>query len=198
MPILYYVPIIHSVEDYGSLGPAIRAAFTEKWGMEIDELQEEIRQYWQIVDKRIDKAIPDVRGLVVYQDSLPVGDRQKILALFGYICQDNPESQNFRLVKKLIDGGAVLEGTEDINLVMEQLKIYQRALEAPSLTEQAKILDENRARSDEITKLRDKFIAKRVRDTLPEFGKGILFIGRSRDVISELEKLTDKFTIVCL
>ena len=104
----------------------------------------------------------------------------------------------FTLVKKLINNGAALTGTEDMNLVMEQLNIYQCAVETPSTAEHKEIFDELRVRSDKITKLRDEFIAKRIRDTLPKSGKGILFIGRNHDVIGELEKLTKKFTIVCL
>ncbi|MEK7074401.1 MAG: hypothetical protein AAB968_01395 [Patescibacteria group bacterium] len=198
MPTLYYVPIIHSVEDYGSLGSVIKAAFSEKKRMVFDNLQKDILEYWQIVEKRIDEAIPDVRGLVMYQDSLPVGDREKILTLFRHLCKDHPGSPNFRLVKKLINNGAVLTGTEDMNLVMKQWNIYQRAVETPSIVEHREILDEPRVRSDKITKLRDEFIAKRIRDTLPKSGKGILFIGRNHDVIGELEKLPEKFTIVYL
>ena len=198
MPTLYYVPIIHSVEDYGSLGSVIKAAFSEKKRMVFDNLQKDILEYWQIVEKRIDEAIPDVRGLVMYQDSLPVGDREKILTLFGYLCKDHFKSPNFQLVKKLINNGAALTGTEDMNLVMEQLNIYQCAVETPSTAEHKEIFDELRVRSDKITKLRDEFIAKRIRDTLPKSGKGILFIGRNHDVIGELEKLPEKFTIVYL
>lgn len=198
MPILYYVPIIHSAEDYGTLGPAIRDAFSRIRGAVFDEIQKEIHTYWQIVEKRIDEAIPDVRGLVIYQDSLPVGDREKILTLFGHLCSDHPKSPNFQLVKKLLARGAVLEGTEDINLVMEQVQIYQRAVEAPSPSGQARILSSYADRSKEILKLRDEFIAKRIRDTLPESAKGILFIGREHDVVSELEKFPEKFTVVYL
>lgn len=199
MRILYYVPIIHSSEDYGSLGSAIRDAFSKEKGEAVFyQIQKEIHKYWRVVEERIDEAIPDARGLVIYQDSLPVGNREKILALFGHVCEDNPGSPNFRLVKKLLDRGAVLEGTEDMNLVMEQVQIYQRALEAPSPNEQARILSAHADRSKEILKLRDEFIAKRIRDTLPESAKGILFIGREHDVVSELEKLPEKFTIVYL
>ena len=199
MRTLYYVPIIHSIEDYGSLGPAIKEAFAKKYGgVTFDELQKEIHRYWQTVEERIKEAISDVRGVVIYHDGFPVGDREKVLALFRYMCRDHPESPNFRLVKKLLGEGAVLEGTEDMNLVMEQLKIYQRAAEVPSPDEQAKILAMEAARSKEILKLRDIFIAKRIRDTLPESGRGILFIGRDHNVISELEKLPEKFTIIYL
>lgn len=199
MPVLYYVPIIHSVEDYGSLGPAIKKAFSEKSeGATFDRLQKEIHEYWQVVEKRIDTTILDIRELIIYHDGFPVGDREKVLALFRYMCKDHPKSPNFRLVKKLLDRGALIEGTEDMNLVMEQLELYQRAVEASSPEKQAEILVRGAARSKEILKLRDIFIAQRIHDTLPESEKGILFIGRDHNVIAELEKLPRKFTIICL
>lgn len=199
MPILYYVPIIHSIEDYGSLGPAMKKAFVVH-GEEasFNLLQKNIREYWKIVEERIEKAIPDVHDLIIYHDGFPVGSREKILTLFGYMCSDHQESPNFRLVKKLLDKGAVLEGTEDMNLVVLQLRLYQCAIRAVSPDEQRNILNENAARSLELTKLRDEFIAKRIHDTLPENGKGILFIGRDHDVVAELEKLPRKLIIISL
>lgn len=199
MSTLYYVPMIHSVEDYGSLGPAIKKAFERRGGeAAFKHIQKDIHEYWKLVEKRIERAIPDVRGLIIYHDGFPVGSKEKVLALFGHMCQDHPQSSNFRLVKKLLDKGAALEGTEDINLVMEQLKLYQRAAETESCEEQEKIIAAHAARSREITKLRDEFIAKRIHDTLPETGKGILFIGRDHDVASELEKQPRKFIVICL
>lgn len=199
MLILYYVPIIHSVKDYGSLGPAIEKAFVGQGGQAaFDLLQKNIDEFWKIVEERIERAIPNAYNLIIYHDGFPVGSKEKILALFEHMRQDYPESPNFRFVKKLLDKGAALEGTEDMNLVIEQLQLYQRAAEAPSPEKQKKILAAIAVRSREITKLRDKFIAKRIHETLPEAGKGILFIGRDHDVISELEKLPRKFTVIHL
>ncbi len=199
MPILYYVPIIHSIEDYGSLGPAIKESFVRQAGKDFfAHLQKNIKEYWQIVEERIEKMISDVAGLIIYHDGFPVGDRKKVLALFGFMCQDHPESPNFRLIKKLVAKGAVLEGTEDMSLVVEHLRLYQRAAEAATTEEQKKIPASQAARSLEITRLRDEFIARRINDTLPKSGKGILFIGRDHDVIIELERLPRKFTIIYL
>lgn len=199
MRTLYYVPIIHSVEDYGSLGPAIKKAFVGQCGeTAFNRLQKNIHEFWRIVEEKIERAIPDVGDLIIYHDGFPVGSKEKVLALFGHMCQDHPESPNFRLVKKLLDRGAVLEGTEDIALIIEQLQLYQRAAEAVSPDEQKKILAANTARSRELVKLRDESIAKRINDTLPEKRKGILFIGRDHDVISELKKLPETFHIICL
>lgn len=200
MPVLYYVPIIHTSEEYGTLSPAIKQAFISRLGERVfEKLQEEIHAYWRLVEARIEKTVHDFNGLIIYQDSFPVGPRKKILEFFGHLLRDHPQkSPNFNLVKGLLDKGAILEGTEDMNLVLEQMKIYQLVSKASSPLEQNRILAKNTARAKEITRKRDAFIAQRICDTLPEDGRGILFIGRDHDVITELEKLPRKFTIISL
>lgn len=195
MPILYYVPIIHSVEDYGSLGPAIQKAFAASGKKSaFEHLQEDIKQFWELAEKKIEETIKDMRGLVIYHDGFPTGDREKVMALFGYMIKDHPESPNFRLVKKLLEKGALLEGTEDIELLKAHLELYRQIVEIPA-AEQEKLLLAMAGRSRELTGMRDEFIAKRIRDTLPSDGKGILFIGRDHDVMGELEKIPEKFTV---
>lgn len=200
MRILYYVPIIHTSEEYGTLSPAIRQAFISRLGEKtFEKLQEEIHAYWQLVEARIEKTVHDFNGLIIYQDSFPVGPREKILEFFGHLLRDHPQkSPNFNLVKELLDKGAILEGTEDMNLVLEQMKIYQLVSKASSPLEQNRILVENAVHAKEITRKRDAFIAQRICDTLPEDGRGILFIGRDHDVITELKKLSEKIIVISL
>lgn len=200
MPVLYYVPIIHTSEEYGALSPAIRQAFISRLGEKMfEKLQEEIHAYWRLVEARIEKTIHNFNGLIIYQDSFPVGPREKILEFFGHLLRDHPQkSPNFNLVKGLLDKGAILEGTEDMNLVLEQMKIYQLVSGASSPSEQNRILAENAACAKEIMRKRDVFIAQRICDMLPDDGRGILFIGRDHDVITELKKLSKKFTVISL
>lgn len=200
MPVLYHVPIIHTSEEYGTLSPAIRRALISRLGEKIfEKFQEEIHAYWRLVEARIEKTIHDFNGLIIYQDSFPIGPREKILEFFGHLLRDYPQkSPNFNLVKKMLDRGAILEGTEDMNLVLKLMKIYQLVSEASSPLEQNRILVENAARAKEIMRKRDAFIAQRICDTLPVDGRGILFIGRDHDVVTELKKLSKKFTVISL
>ncbi len=199
MRTLYYVPIIHTIEDYGPLKPSVAKVIKEAIGeTEFNDLEKKICNYWKILEEEVEKAIPDATGLIIYQDSFPMGDRKKILTFFNYVLGDNPKSFNFQLIKKLVDKGAILEGTEDMNLVLEQMTIYKTAFNATTLLEQKQVLAKYADRSREILKLRDEFIAKRIRDTLPEDEKGILFIGRDHNVIAELDKLPEKFKVIYL
>lgn len=196
MAILYHVPIVHSIEDYGSLQDAFKDAFVKECGQAaFVEIQGRIRDYWTMVEERIEKAIPDPRGLRIYHDGFPVGSREKVLALFGLMLRDNSKSPNFQLVKKLLDKGAVLEGTEDMALVLEQVRIYECAIRAPK-EDRERIAAVHAHRADELVELRDDVIAQRICDTLSEEDKGILFIGRDHNVIRRLEMLAKSITIV--
>lgn len=196
MAILYYVPIMDSIEDYGSLQNAFKDAFVKEYGeTAFVELQHQVCDYWTTVQKRIENAIPDVRGFRIYHDGFPVGSREKVLALFGYVFRDNPKSPSLQLVKKLLDKGAVLEGTEDIALVAEQVRIYECVAHA-SKEEQQRIAAVHADRAKELVELRDDFIAQRICDTLSEDSYGILFMDSGHDVIRILEMLPRSITFV--
>ena len=56
----------------------------------------------------------------------------------------------------------------------------------------SEILEKTKERAAELVHLRDKFIARRIRDTLPKKGNGIIFMGRHHNVPAELENLKDE------
>lgn len=199
MAVLYHVPIIHRIEDFGSLQEAIRAAFVTMHGeAAFARIQEDIRIFWVAVEERIEAAIPDLQGLHIYHDGFPVGSSEKLLALFAYMLRDHPKSLNFLLIKKLLDKGAVMEGTEDMALVIEQIRIYECAVSASSQEEQQRITAIHADRAQELVELRDDFITRRICDTLPEDGRGILFIGRDHDIVDKLMALQKNITIIRL
>lgn len=190
MRILYYVPIIHSESDYGSLGPKITQAIERRLGREVVRtIETMIENYWKLVREKVLNEIKDFQNLIIYQDSFPVGEREKILKFFGYVIKDKPRSQNYLLIKKLLEKGAVLEGTEDMNLVKEQVEIYQAAVNVSDSWEQQRTLEQNAGRAGQLTLQRDISIARRINETLSADGRGILFIGKAHKVIEELDKL---------
>lgn len=198
MRILYYVPIAHTKEDYGVLGGIIQKTIEENPDPNIkkylEEQVREIQDFWKLAKEEIIKEVKDFRGVRIYQDSfpVPVGERDKILQFFGYLLEENPKSPNFLLIKELLARGAILEGTEDFELVKEHLEIYLKAVRAQTREEQSRILMSNALRSKELIQKRDEFIAKRINETLlPEDGKGLLLIGGDHRVIQELDKLEE-------
>ena len=115
----------------------------------------------------------DFDGLIIYQDSFPVGSREKVWSFWPPVSRDHPQKPQFQSGEKLLDKGAILEGTEDMNLVLEQMKVYQLVSEASSPLEQNRILAENATHAREVMRKRDVFIAQRICVTLPGDGLGI-------------------------
>jgi len=203
MRLLYHVPIIHAITDYGSLASSFEAAWTRDVGQDVfQKKQKQIEDFWRLAENKINRLINDFSGAIIYQDSFPVGSREKLSKFFELMIVDRPKSPNFQLIQKLLKKGAILEGTEDRNLIVEQVEIYKAIARAATPEEQRVVLIETEERSIEITKLRDQFIARRIYGTLPKNGRGLIFIGRAHDVVSELKKLNnlgkDKIRIICL
>lgn len=199
MAVLYHVPIIHRIEDFGSLQEAISTAFVRMHGeAAFARIQEDIRIFWVAVEERIEAAIPDLQELRIYHDGFPVGSSVKLLTLFAYMLRDHPKSLNFLLIKKLLDKGAVMEGTEDMALVIEQIRIYECMVNASSQKEQQRMIAIHADRAQKLVELRDDFIARRICDTLPEDGRGILFIGRDHDIVDKLMALSKNIIIIRL
>ncbi len=200
---LYHVPIIHAISDYGSLASAFEAAWTRDVGQDVfQKKQKQIEDFWRLVEKKISQMINDFSRVIIYQDGFPVGSREQLSKFFELTIADQPQSPNFQLIQKLLKKGAILEGTEDIKLIVEQVEIYKAIARAATPEEQRLILIETEERSIELTKLRDQFIARRIYDTLPSNGRGLIFIGRAHDVVKELKSLNnlgkDKIRIICL
>ena len=78
------------------------------------------------------------------------------------------------MILELIERGAKLEGTEDPQLLMEEYEMQKRKLESRSATDQT---GQERMRTDDLLAARDRFIAKRIEETLQEDETGLLFLG---------------------
>ncbi len=112
MRTLYIVPIIHIIEDYGSLASAFQDVYIRLLGQKkFDEKQKQIREFWILAEKEMRKHVKKIKGLIIYQDAFPATDRKKIQKFFDLSVNDNPKSPNFLLIKKLLTDGAILEGT---------------------------------------------------------------------------------------
>ena len=194
MRILYYVPMIHSDKELNDLGPIIKTLREKAYGKSASDHDERaIENLWKKIRLWVHQTIKDMRGLIIYQDGMPVGPREKIRQLFDLVLAEHPQSPLFRLTQELIDRGAVIEGTEDINLVVKRVniykEIYQTAAKCQNLQDVREFIVKKIEEQDGLIIQSDQFIAKRINETLPENGKGILFIGYRHKVDEELIKL---------
>lgn len=194
--ILYYVPMIHTAQELGDLGPVIKDIKETVYGEKAVRADErEIEHLWHFIRWRIFETVPNARGLIIYQDGLPVGPREKIYTLFNLTLADYPTSPLFRLIKELTGQGAILEGTEDITLVRKRIQAYQEIRQALSQYRNPKDIQEfitqKMAEHDDLIRRADQFIANHINETLPSHAKGLLFIGFHHRVDKEIIRQQD-------
>jgi hypothetical protein len=173
---LSIIPIVHTQADLGDLGEQLRASIGHAaWA----KRQRVIEQTWQAIAEWADTT--DAAGLHVYQDGLPVVDDPEPiiddLAAKGSI--------NHAILASLADRGATILGTEDPGLLVREYELAKAASEAAKAGRQPDPRDAQRAAT--ILARRDRFIADRITTTMPERGRGVLFIGMLHDVESQLD-----------
>ncbi len=195
MRTLYYVPMIHSDKELSDTGRIIKMLREKIYGKSAGDHDEmAIENLWEKIRLWVHQTIKDARGLVIYQDSMPAGPREKIRQLFDLILAEHSQSPLFRFTKELIDMGAVLEGTEDINLLVKRVAFYR---EIYHVAEKCQLIDVENfmlrkiGELDELVLQADRFIAKRINETLPEGGRGILFMGYRHRVAEEIIELRE-------
>jgi hypothetical protein len=164
---LIYVPVVHSTAEMGSAGPAYKAAFVAQYGAAgWDARTAQFDAIWLAIANAIDALWLDLKRIKLFQDSLPVCDREfalvQELAALG--------SQNHRLLVRLVGGGATLVGTESPELLVQEYRMVQSP-EARTTENAAALLES-----------RDRFIAGRIAGALGDEDDGLLFIGALHDV----------------
>jgi hypothetical protein len=172
--ILHYFPIVHTAADFGTFGESAlraKAAAIGRRGALLDAVR--IDRLWREIETASDRIpIPSGR-LRVYQDGLPVCDRVerivKDLAGAG--------SANHRILLKLEARGAVLMGTEEPDLLVEEYNLAPKAIGAKRTGRAGVTPRGSPLEADTLLDRRDRFIASRINATLEPGEAGILFIG---------------------
>lgn len=163
---LYYVPIVHTQEDLGSLAASAQAQTTARLGSAAWEEKQRLgAEAWAQVTAWAASLPEDLRGFRLYQDGLPVcGFEEQIvkeLAARG--------SPNHGLLMELMRRGATLMGTESPQLLQEEYQLAQALLAAPA--------GRRKQAPGSLLARRDAFLALRIAQTLQPGENGILFIG---------------------
>jgi len=175
---LIHVPIIHSLEDFGSQQEAVRRAYVARYGIRAwQQHLQGVKQFWQAVRHAAQPLAKRAARLRIYQDGLPVCGREaelvRELAAQG--------SENHRLVLALVERGALLIGTEDPDLLRQEHERSRRLETVPEVAPGAHY--------DELMERRDRYVAARIDATLggePE--TGLLFMGALHRVVERLPK----------
>ncbi len=173
MRTLIHFPIIHSPQDLGSLSDAVATTTTES---QSKQYYQAVEPFWRMIETTLDNFNLNYQQLKLYQDGLPVCDTVDRIVENVAACG----SQNFQLLQKLQAKGAVLVGTESVNLLLEERQLMSDLLKAKA--EKRASLEKAQALLDK----RDSFIATRINETLLEDEMAVLFLGVTHNIESKL------------
>lgn len=175
---LISIPMVHTPADLGSQREAARQAYIARYGVQgWRQHLEVVAQLWDRIRQRVLALPVDCTTVRLYQDGLPrCGHERAIvetLAAAG--------SSNHQLLLELVNRGAILMGTEDpALLVQERDRLRQQCSAQPSPVAGEHPL------YDTLIAQRDEFIASRIAATLTEGERGLLFIGALHRVAQRL------------
>jgi hypothetical protein len=181
---LMCIPIIHTEADLGSLADGVAQTYrarygAEKWKAHLRALQ----RIWEDIEQRIQALALDFERVRIYQDGLPVcGEEEKIVRELA-----SRGSANHQLVARLMDRGAKLVGTEDPRLLLQEYNLLKEQLAAVNDKSRHRA-EEYEARSRAVLEERDRFIARRIEQTLAPGETGILFMGLLHQVQRHLSR----------
>ncbi len=169
---LFIARIIHAPSDMGSLRDGIRKKTLSKFGPGgWRRKSRKIKAFWDNLERKITKLDVDWVNVRIYQDGLPqCGEEARIVREAA-----ERGSRNFKLLKKLMEMGATVEGTEDPDLLKIEYDGIKSSMEPTPPANQAK--RQYASRKHDLLRKRDKYIAKRINSTLKEGETGLLFLG---------------------
>ncbi len=175
---LLYVPIVHDKTDMGSFGAAltrqsVALAGERRWALH----QRVVRGFWESVEAFL--LTLDAMRIAVYQDGLAVGGELAIRIVHEAAGRG---SKNYQIVLKLLNRGAKLRKTEDVQLLLQEHQML-RGLghQEPSQASMTGTPPPTMS-GDRLLGQRDGFIARTISDTLKEEELGVLFLGAQHNV----------------
>jgi hypothetical protein len=168
---LIHIPIIHTSADLGSLSKFVQAHYTRVCGKASwNQREDVVKILWTDIQASLDALHLDTQKTRIYQDGLPIcGFEEKIVRELA-----KAGSSNHQLILRLLEQGAVLMGTEDSQLLMEEYETQKKRLAHEAGN--SSTLEEQQ-RMDHLLRARDSFIAEQISTTLQEGEVGLLFLG---------------------
>jgi len=209
MRTLYYIPIIHTSADMGSLAKAV----TERGIHQVGERNWErhvatVHRFWDRIAEYC-ASLP-AEGMKIYQDGL-VAEGEIGVKIISAGAESG--SRNYEIVQELMRRGAQIVKTEDFKLVLEERDRILELVNAKNFRAKISAFIKYRFVKHGLLKRRDTFIAQRIAETLGQDGPaprspdrdsprrsvpaeqgalrdagGILFIGAVHNVKSRLPK----------
>jgi hypothetical protein len=180
---LIWVPILHTQADLGSASELLKSLGTERLGRrEWERHIESISDMWRQFRIRIMELDLNYGKLRLYQDGLANCGREceivKDLAGAG--------SQNHQILMDLMERGATLTGTESPDLLLKEYNLAQEILQSLQPGGSDAVSRAQRGRRAALLKERDRYIARRIDETLRPDETGLVFLGLLHSLEDEL------------
>jgi hypothetical protein len=171
---LIWVPIIHTQADLGSLGGLARQLYVRRAGQaRWNRHVESVEDMWDAIRREVAALDLPTRGLRLYQDGLPnCGHEMEIVSDLA-----QAGSPNHRLLLDLVADGAVLTGTESPELLLQEYELTQQVLISLASDQRARVADRQRELGKALLEKRDRYIARRIDETLAPGETGLILLG---------------------
>lgn len=171
---LYWVPIIHTQADLGSLSETVRKLHLRAFGQrQWDRRLQTVEALWQRIREEIMALQLDYSLVRLYQDGLPCCDHEE--AIVRDLAQAG--SLNHQLLLDLMAAGARLMGTEAADLLLEEYQLTRQVLTAAGSGKPQSTGPRQQELSQRLLERRDQFIAARIDQTLAAGETGLVFLG---------------------
>lgn len=179
---LFFVPIIHSPADMGTIGTLLSETSAAALGKELwDEHQKTISRFWDSVSRFFNSL--QICNFKVYQDGLAAAGEVGLKIVNEGASQG---SVNYEIISGLLQRGATLIKTEDIALLQREYGYIKKLTSAKSTRETETAALRYKLAQRKLLEDRDNFIAGTIESTLQEGDTGVLFIGAYHEVLSKL------------
>ena len=189
---LIHIRIVHSQADLGSVAERLRATSNQKLSAQgWRKHQQQVAAFWRRLRaelmERVEKELAGAgwEKLRIYQDGMPAGG-ETARRIVEEVAEKG--SLNYQMLRELLKRGASLEKTEHAGLLREEYGMIRQIVAAAGAVEREQARRIYRRRSEALLAQRDRFIAKRIDQTLKEGELGLLFVGASHRVRSYLPR----------
>ena len=182
---LIYVPVIHSEADMGSMAEPLKKEFTDQFGVHVwKEHVKAVDEMWEGIAKKLNGADFNVSQVRIYQDGLPICGKE--MDIVRDVAAQG--SQNHRLVLSLVERGAHLEGSEDAKLLLKEYHYIKAITDEPDPKRKLKKAQWLQWPRKWLLTQRDRFMARRIAQTLKDGETGVLFAGITHRIDKHLPK----------
>jgi len=184
MRTLIYAPVIHTSADLGSLAKEVARRGVADLGEDLWQAHRKtVDGFWDMISHYFDSI--NMSGVKIYQDGMVAeGEIGEKIAAEGM----KAGSKNYELLLKLLKRGAILVKTEDFKLVKEELDRLSEITRAKSIAQKLFSFIKYKLIKNKLLDKRDKFIVKKIDETLNQDEVGIIFIGAYHNIKKRLPK----------